>query len=159
MTNDDQQQTFRQPDPAPFIERKRVVPAPTAPDKPAGFVGRARNRSTENGRGAVCYSTRRKGYHFYREGEGYAISDSILARLDRIDASLIFAHEADTGDVYEFPLRTYLNGDPVPERQLLDENDPQTYVPIDEARYVWRDHHSKMFRRPFSEAVKRCWPE
>lgn len=131
----------------PLVERKAVVNAPTS-GKIAGFVGRVKNN-----RGNVVYTTRRTGYHFYQKGGGYAISDSILKRLGNTGTSSVFVHEKGSGDVYEFGLSQYGYGEPVPDGDLMDESDPQSYVPLDEATYVWENHADDLFVRSFEDAL------
>lgn len=136
----------------PLIHRKRVVWSPTAPNKPAGFVGLDRRRDYK------VYSTRRKPYHFYRRGGGYAVSDQILSKLDRVGVSRIIIHTANGEDVYEFATRQYVqDGDAVPEKELLDIEDSQTYVEVDEAKNAWKrqSNPNDLFVEGFSTAMDR----
>lgn len=136
----------------PLIHRKRVVWSPTSPNKPAGFVGKDRRRDY------MVYSTRRKPYHFYRRGGGYAVSDKILSKLDQIGVSRIIIHTANGEDVYEFATRQYVQGgEEVPEKELLDIKDKQTYVPVDEAKNAWKRKRNPndLFVEDFSSAMDR----
>ncbi len=136
----------------PLVYRRAVVWSPTAPSKPAGFVGKDRRRDYK------VYTTRRKPYHFYREGNGYAVSNSILSTLAETGVSRIIFHTADGEDVYEFATRQYVqDAEQVPEHELLDEDDPQAYVPVDEARNVWYrpDNPNDLFVESFEDAMDR----
>lgn len=115
----------------PLVHRKAVVWSPTKPDTPVGFLGLDRRRDYR------VYTTRRKSYHYYQKGEGYAISDAILGKLEKAGASRILIWTPDD-NVYEFGTYQYrTEGEPVPEHDLLEESDPQTYVPVAEAINSW----------------------
>jgi hypothetical protein len=133
----------------PFVERKRIVWAPPEHTKPAGFLGRDKSRDVKT------YTTRRTGYHFYYLGDGYAISDSIIRKLRELEIPYILIHEKGEGDVYEFRLRQYENGEAVPERDLDDLEDPQTYVEIDEHIAKWPAYQRELFQRTFEDAYRR----
>lgn len=137
-------------DAPPLVHRKGVVWSPTSPSKPAGFVGYDRRREHR------VYTTRRKGYHYYREGEGYAISDSILDLLGKAHVARVVAWESESGDAYEFQTRQYTeNASTVPDRELLDEDDPQSYVPASEALHVWSGIGEGLHVEEFSAAMDR----
>jgi hypothetical protein len=139
---------------APLVRRKVIVWSPTAEGKPAGFVGRDRAR------GYKIYTSRRKPYHFYRAGDGYALSDAIIRRLSRGDIERILFHTYDdssdtAGDVYEFTVRQFVDGESVPREDLLDQTDPQTYVPLPDARNAWEYLANDLFVQEFGEAMDR----
>lgn len=135
---------------APLVERRVCKQSPHT-GKLCGFVGRDTRRDR------VVYATRRAPFHFYRKGSGYAISDTIINSLDQSNVSRILVYEPvdEGGDVYEFPLRVYENGKPVPTSDLYDEDDPQTYVPVSEAMNNWLGLSPYLFVRPFEDAMKR----
>lgn len=163
---DDEQNTLRRfgvetnEHKVPKVHREVIVWSPTDDDIPVGFVGRDRRR------GLDVYTTRRKPYHFYREGEGWAISWEILDRLRQTGISRILVHlaedyenypgEANPGDVLEFTTREYVEfGQPVPKDNLIDESDSQRYVPQSEARNRWPELGGGMFTEEFGSAMDR----
>jgi len=135
----------------PLVERKYIEQSPHT-GKIAGFLGHEKHRDLQ------CYTTLRHWGHYYRNGDGWAISDSILGTIDDIGATLIFIHdgtEADD-DVYEFRAADYLDrGDSVPEEDLNDPDDPQTVVPEDMAQMVWENHADDLFLQEFRDACER----
>jgi len=134
----------------PKVHREVIVWSPTDDSIPVGFVGRDRRR------GVDVYTTRRKAYHYYRKGEGWAISNSILKRLERTGIGRILVHTAEEGDVQEFLTRDYVDfGEPVPRDDLIDDDDPQRFVPDDEARNEWPGLGEEMFTSSFSRAMDR----
>lgn len=166
MSNDDQTESqteqdnlvgygFAKTEP-PLVRRKVAVQSPTS-DKLAGFVGVEKRRTD----GARVYTAMRTDYHFYRVGGGYAFSDSILNRLEHdYDVSRILIHEGSDpeDDVYEFPARAYYNdGEPVEQGHLLDESDPQTYVPLEDHLFEWESHAISMFTQSFENACDRIF--
>lgn len=135
----------------PKCERKAIIQSPIH-GKIAGFVCKELNRPMK------VYTTRRFGSHYYRNGDGYAISDSILRKLRRYDIPRVFVHDGhgERDHVWEFQTRQYIEeGKSVPSHELQDESDPQTYVPLDEYLYLWEGRADDLFRRTFSEAVER----
>lgn len=146
--------SFRAEDAPPLVKRKAVVWSPTAPDKPAGFVGYDLRREHK------VYTTRRKQYHYYYEGEGWAISDRILDTLDKNNIPRVAVWEHGSGDVHEFQTRAYTDrGSEVPEHELLDADDPQTYVPESEELHVYpgvgEDLHSQSFEKAMDRLANR----
>ena len=134
----------------PLVYRRAVVWSPTSPNKPAGFLGYDRRREVK------VYTSRRKDYHYYRSGDGYAISDSILAKLDRAGVPRILLWAADTGDVFEYASHQYRkDAEPVPDHALLDEDDPQRYCPLDAAMNTWTDIGERLHVQPFDRAMDR----
>jgi hypothetical protein len=134
--------------PPPKVSRGYIVQSPHT-GKIAGFVGRERRR------GFMAYTALRRGTHFYYNAEGYAISDTILDILESKGVARIFIHEGteeDDADVFEFKLRQYLDGDEVPDDDLHDEDDPQTYVELDETVNEWPEHSGELFTKPFRRA-------
>lgn len=141
---------FRAEDAPPLVHRKGVVWSPTADSKPVGFAGYDRRREHR------VYTTRRKSYHYYRKGEGYAISDRIIDMLARSPTARIVVWEASSGDAYEFKTRQYADGgSEVPERELLDDDDPQTYVPTSEAMHTWAGLGEDLHVEDFDTAMAR----
>lgn len=133
----------------PLVHRKNAVESPTKKGVPVGFVAHDRRRDY------VVYTTRRKDYHYYKSGMGYAISDSVIDRLGDTTASRILIHEPQ-GNVYEFGLHQYANAEgSVPEALLLEPDDPQSYVPVGESVNSWRDHSQSLFVQPFDTAMER----
>lgn len=135
--------------PPPRVRRKAVVREPIE-EKLAGFIGveRARDGSMR------VYTTLRSNFHYYYEGEGWAISDAILADLQEHDVARIFVHDGTDvdDDVYEFAATDYFDGESVPERDLHNEADPQTYTPEENALHVWENHAVSLFERSFEQA-------
>lgn len=137
------------PDPAPHFERKTIIDPPGNQTGIAGFVCHEKERDI------VAYTTRRSDYHYYQKGDGYAISRSILVKLKATGANRIYVHEKEPPkDVHEFTLRQYLNGDDVPEEDLDTDEDPQRFVPLDDAKSTWEGHGEHMFTRPFESAIE-----
>lgn len=137
----------------PLLRRKRIVRTPIE-EKIAGFTCRELRRDTN----PVVYSTLRTRKHFYREGDGWAISDKILAHLENVGVSRIFVHEGTkpTDDVYEYRASDYYQSEKhVHEKDLEDERDPQTYVKKDEYMHEWPDHAADLFDRSFEDALDR----
>lgn len=135
----------------PLVYRRAVVWSPTDDSIPVGFIGRDRRRDY------TVYTSRRKPFHFYRDGGGYAVSDSILSKIKRAGVSRIVFHTADDSDAYEFAARQYHDGKPVPESELYDPEDPQTYVPLEESRHSWDldTNPNELFVEPFTNAMDR----
>jgi hypothetical protein len=135
----------------PLVERRSVVWSPTSPDKPAGFVGRDRVNDRR------VYTTRRTSYHYYEEGGGWAISESILSHIADVDVSHIYVHEKDSGDVHVFLRRHYdARGERVPDGYLVDEDDPQVYIGDSNARESFSGYAERLFQRPFNDAMDYC---
>ena len=142
----------------PRVSRKRIVTVQADKQRLAGFIG------TEQRREMRVYTTRRSDFHYYYEGDGYAISESVLDECAEWDVARVLIHEKLTEfeqrqddvqpDVFEFRLRQYTSSDNyIPEGDLLDEQDAQVYVPLDDAMYVWSDH-DVLFERSFESAVE-----
>lgn len=142
----------------PLVRRMMCVQSPHT-GKLAGFICRDRSRD------CTSYTTLRRGPHFYRNKQAYAISDSILDRLVDADVARIYVHEGTDDvdeDVYEFTTRQYVEeGKPVPDSDLHDDGpewDPQTYVTLDEYVHKWPGHSSGLFVQTFSRAVENMNP-
>ena len=134
----------------PLIFRKNAVESPTSPGKPAGFVGYDRRREHR------VYITRRKEYHYYKSGYGYAISDYIINRVGRADISRIVIHAVEDGNVYEFGYHAYRDdAEPVPDSLLLDQNDPQSYVPVGDCLSSWKGLGEDVYVDPFETVMER----
>jgi len=141
----------------PRVRRKRIVTVHADKQRLVGFIGH------ETRRGMTVYTTRRSDFHFYYEGDGYAISESVLDECAKWGVSRILIHEklspyqqrqGEAPDAYEFRLRQYADSDEsIPEADLLDDQDEQVYVPLEEAMYVWSDHDA-LFERSFDTAVE-----
>jgi len=132
----------------PLVNRKYIEQSPHT-GKIAGFLGHEQHRNVR------CYTTLRHRGHFYQKGGGWAISDSILSHIDQTTATLIFVHDGTEpdDDVYEFRASDYLmKGEAVPEEDLDDPDDPQTYIAEDMAQAVWENHAAHLFVREFREA-------
>jgi hypothetical protein len=135
--------------PPPLVERKRIVQSPHT-GKIAGFIGKEKRRDYR------AYTTLRTGFHYYYDGGGWAISDSILDIIEEVGVSRIYVHEGTErdDDVHEFTARQYLDhGTAVPEPDLYDEDDPQTYVEEEERIHKWEDHAVGLFQRTFEDAL------
>lgn len=132
----------------PLVERKYIEQSPHT-GKIAGFLGHEKHRNVR------CYTTLRYGGHYYQKGGGWAISDSILGHIEQTAATLIFVHTGTDEDdpVYEFKASEYtMRGEAVPEEDLDDPDDPQTFVPEDAAQEVWENHAADLFVREFRDA-------
>lgn len=133
---------------APRVRKRRRVASQTAGTAMAGFLTEVSNRA-----GFGFVTTRDSHDHRLRylhkdEGGAYAISNDVLATLQRAEVRTIFVVEVDTGDVYEYAARAYYDGSAVPESYLETELDPQTYATRDSARHVWTDHAPDPFFQP-----------
>lgn len=136
----------------PLCHRKNAIEAPTKEGTPAGFLCFDRRREYR------VYTTRRKGYHYYEKGDGYAVSDKILETLIEVNMSRILFHTHEDGDVYEFGVHQYeADGEPVPDHALLDPEDPQTYVPLEECYNAWEGHYPDMFIQSWEDAAPRIY--
>jgi hypothetical protein len=134
----------------PVVERKNnVLVIHNDERRLAGFIGRdlAHDR--------IVYTTLRHDHHYYRKGDGYAISESALRTIGRVEAERVIVHEAEGSSVYVFDADDYRGrtAQPVPEADLDDPDDPQVYVPQSEAIAVFDDlQQSELFKRPFDVA-------
>ena len=87
-----------------------------------------------NGEGSAYLSPRTKEEHFFRKFEGYAVSESVLARhIFGNDIGTVFIAEDDTGTMYEYDASQFHSG------ILLDYEgyDTQRCVPVADARRTW----------------------
>lgn len=140
----------------PKCHRKVVVRSPTK-DKLAGFICHERRRDM------TVYTTVRGHGTYYRNGEGFAISESILDALAGRNVSRVFVHDArdgglEDGNVYEFTLREYLYGEEggqVPEAHREVPEDHQRYYPVSEARFTWCELGNDLYVSSFSHACDR----
>lgn len=140
--------------PKPNLERKAAKYIKTDQKRLVGFM------CYDHARGMRAYTTRRSRFHFYRNGEGYAISERILDYLAQLDVEHIFIHEKprehDTDhspDAFEFRTDQYRFGERVPESELQNEDDTQRYVPVDDAIRMWDGIGETMFKRSFEDAM------
>lgn len=135
----------------PLVHRKRTVTVKhDGETRLVGFVGYDRRRDFR------VYTSRRSDYHFYREGDGYAISQSAIEQAHSVDVSRVLVHEKnDPHAVYEFPLREYVMGSKVQHGHLQDGDDTQRYVPVETAMNEWDGHAEEMFVEPFEQAMDR----
>lgn len=139
--------------PEPLLERKAAKYIKTDQKRLVGFM------CYEHNRGMRAYTTRRSRFHYYRNGEGYAISDDILDYLAQLDVDHIFIHEKPRDDpdfepdAYEFRTDQYRFGETVPESELYDDQDTQRYVPVDDAIRKWDGIGESMFKREFEDAM------
>lgn len=153
--------------PEPLLERKWPLYLRFEPDDPreetetrlAGFICWMHHRRMH------CYSSWRTSYHYYREGEGYAVSAELLARARGHDAKRVVIHEAENhgDDVWEYGMDQWFDADFIEEGHLADSDDPQRYLPTDEAMYEWDGHAPDLFVRDFDAAREhiidqRGWP-
>lgn len=137
----------------PVVHRKAIQRSPTT-GKIAGFVGREVNRGNDT----TVYTTLRSSRHFYYEGDGWAISDSILRKIETIGVSRILIHDGtdEQDDVYEYRARDYYDSEKqVHEQDLEDTDDPQTYVKQDRAVHEWEGHAAFLFVDSFEAALQR----
>lgn len=152
--------------PEPLLKREWPIVIEYEPDdgekdtRLAGFICWMRHRRMR------CYSSWRRAFHYYREGEGYAISAEVLARARQHDASRVVIHEAEDhgDDAFEYGMDQWLNADFVEEGHLADSDDPQRYLPEDEAMHTWPGHAPELFVREFEDACSRIrqqrgWPD
>jgi len=135
----------------PLVYRKNAVESPTSPGKPAGFVGVDRRRDNS------VYITRRvDNLHYYKSGYGYAISDYIINRLGHTPISRIIVHVVESGDLYEFGYHEYRdNSTPIPDSLLIDQDDPQSYVPIGDCLNSWDAIGEDVYVEPFDVVMER----
>lgn len=135
----------------PLVHRKRTVTVDhDGETRLVGFVGRDRRRDCK------VYTSRRSGYHYYQEGEGYAVSVSALETAEEVGVARVLIHEKDEPHtVYEFPLREYLDGAEVVQGYLADRDDPQRYVPAAACMNRWEEHGEEMFTQGFDAAMDR----
>lgn len=134
----------------PLVHRKNAVESPVSKGTPIGFVGRDRRRDLR------VYTTRRKEYHYYKSGMGYAISDAVISRVQDTTMSRIIIHVPGK-DVYEFGVHQYANGNSVPSGQMLDGSGPKSYVPLGECLNSWPGHASSLFVDSFETAMERVY--
>lgn len=152
--------------PPPLIERKATVTVQADKQRLVGFLGKDRRREVR------VYTTRRSDFHFYYEGDGYAVSEGVIEQLEELDIPRIIIHEklteydqrqGEAPDVWEFKTRQYAERENyVHEDDLLDGQDQQVYVPLDDHFHHWPDH-DRLFVRSFEQAMdqiveKRGWP-
>lgn len=138
----------------PYVLRQKVLQSPHT-GKIAGFICRELNRPMK------VYTSRRWRSHFYRNGNGYAISDSILKRCYQHQVSRVIIHDGDeehSFTAWEFPLKQYrTDGKAVPDS--VNDNprsDPQTYVDIEDHLHEWRfTRDEDLYRWPFKRAMDR----
>lgn len=140
------------PEKEPRVYRKAWVKSPTT-GKIAGFTGVERRR----GNNAMVYTTLRSDWHFYEKGGGYAISDSILSTLEGLGVSRVLVHEGTTpeDDVYEFRAQDYFTAESIPDGDLEDEGDPQSFVSLDEHLHHWPNYSAALFVESFEDACER----
>lgn len=137
----------------PVVQRKSIRNSPTT-GKIAGFVGREVNRGNDT----MVYTTLRSSRHFYYEGDGWAISDSILDTIEDLGVSRILIHDGtdDRSDVFEYQARAYYDSEKqVHEQDLDDPTDPQRYTKKDNYLYKWEGHAARLFVDDFGAAVDR----
>lgn len=82
----------------------------------------------------VYVSLKENNKHFFRKGNGYAISVEAIDRLQEQDIEYMFFIEKDEGDVYRFTVSQYADG------EYFDESwtpDPQRCVDISDCDRVW----------------------
>lgn len=114
-----------------------TVYAPTNDGKIAGRIGVAKHR---DGKAFLTYKER--DVHYYRKGDGYAISKGILTYLTRNTVYHIIMYESERNRTLEFGIGQYVeDGRRV---QHAPSGDPQVYVPENEARHIWHDHNPEM---------------
>jgi hypothetical protein len=118
---------------------------PDNPEKFVGFLG-------PSNRDANCIVCQRKRHpywedgeqkqHFYRKGGGYSFSESTLGLLRRASVSRIVIEETDNDRLLEFNLVDYESG------QFSNEmgDDPQRFVPVDEALHEWTASEATIIR-------------
>jgi hypothetical protein len=139
--------------PEPLLERKAPKYIETDERRLVGFMCYEHNRSMR------AYTTRRSRFHYYRNGEGYAISEAIIDYLAQLDVDHIFIHEKPRDDpdfepdAFEFRTRQYRFGENVPESELYDDQDAQVYVPVADAIRTWPGVGETMFKREFGDAM------
>ena len=122
---------------APTVKQtpRRQVPVP-APDMDgiAGVLG-----VLESGE-KVYVTPRTRSQHFFRKHAGYAVSDRILAELDRQGVVKVFVQETDVGDVIEYDTAQFSTAGIDVD---YEDGDPQTLVPEAVAR-VWDGHSEEI---------------
>lgn len=95
--------------------------------KVVGWVGRSETRD------ATAYLSRRDpDEHKFHKLDAYAVSNDILAALERRGIERVFIAEL-TGDVYEYAREQFDRGVEI----HFEEGDPQRCVPVEKALNVW----------------------
>lgn len=125
----------------PLIRKEgRVLTTDSKRTRTAGWHG-------PTNRGAVGYVTSRDSHeHRIRALDAYAISTSVLRKLELIDAEVLLVVEEDTDAVFEYRLEDFTEyADLVPERFLYDASDPQRYVPRTNAYAEWPNHRGDVY--------------
>jgi hypothetical protein len=121
------------PDHPPIVKLTTAAEAirpPAKPGKIAGWVG----RDDERGKTFVSLKDREK--HYYRVGEGYALSLKIVGMLQARDVQTVVIYEMDEGRTLVFNLAQFAGGDEV---EHAPDGDPQHYVPESAALEEWTD--------------------
>lgn len=113
----------------PNVIRENAVKHPKK-DVKVGYVGYDKVYDEK-----VFTTLRDRNRHYYRKGEGYAISEKILSTLRANAVEKIYVHEKNSGDVYQFTLEQFLAG---PKLEHMAE-DTQRLVKDDDATDYWED--------------------
>lgn len=108
------------------------IRAPGKDGKIAGYTGIAVDR----GRAFAAVKTRRD--HLYRKQNAYAMSTTILGKLQHHDVEFVVFWEQDVGTIYVYRLKDFANGEMVPGHHS-GVNDRQRYVPCKDARERWEN--------------------
>lgn len=109
----------------------------------AGWIGPCPERD-----GMAYVTKRERQRHRIRALDAYGISEGVLRRLAGAGVATVLVHEAGgkyDGRVLEFTLAQFTDGDEVPEEYLMRTDDPQRYVPVNEAAEVWPDHGDSLY--------------
>lgn len=139
-------------DAPPTVRRMKIVNTPVEGNI-AGFV--CKNLDDPS---SPVYTTLRQANHFYEKGKGYAISDAILRRLERLGVLRIFVHTGKNsgGDVLEFSRLMYAKrGEQLPQDDLVHKNDSQTFLHKRFRANYWPNTAHLLFDESFSEAMDR----
>lgn len=139
--------------PPPKCRRKVIVDSPTK-DKLAGFICHEQRRDLR------VYTTLRGYGTYYKNGGGFAISECILDLLADRNVSRMFIHDArgggiEDGNVFEYTVREYRDGDTVSKYDREVDWDHQRVLSTAEARYTWEGLGNAMYVQPFPRACDR----
>jgi hypothetical protein len=95
-----------------------------------GYIGK------DSLRGWCFVSRKVRETHYYRVGEGYAMSCAVIGKLQYHDVEFVVFWESDEHRTLVFRLDQYASGDDVAH---APNDDPQQYVPESAALEVWEN--------------------
>jgi hypothetical protein len=137
----------------PRLEKRREV---TLGYRSVGYYGRDVRSDTK------CYITEREAedhryhgedpwYDLPFDGDGHALSVELFERISDYGAGRVYVIETDTGTVFHYGFRQFVNGSPINFEDEADdrgyEKDPQMVVAIEDAATVYEDAYPGVYAK------------